>query len=141
MSSLTILNHVDDLYDSNNRLHVYEDVYSSGTRINWNQRCFDEDIVPACAAIFVHNLPADCFNEKKIRLSKAPLAFLLNLCDALQQWERPSQDNPSGFDSSSFDIELADDHLIFKAEMSDNDKEGIRKEIKQYLSRPKVTVV
>ena len=52
---------------------------------NWFVSIFPYEILPACHAISVHNLG---FEDFKIGLSTYPYAFLLTLCDVLQDWRR-----------------------------------------------------
>ncbi len=74
LSALTVLYLVDLMYRKNSR---------------WDQEKFENDIVSACSAIFLHNLSDDAF--EKIDKNKAPLPYLLKLCDELQTWDRPDQ--------------------------------------------------
>jgi hypothetical protein len=140
ISSLAVLNVIDALYQMNNPRRVYENVYQNTGDINWNQLYFDKDIVPACSAIYIHNLPTRCFTESKIELSKAPLAFLLKLADSLQQWERPSLHNRTGFASSDFDIDIENGQLILHTTIPEDLKIKIRNEISEYLIEPCVEV-
>lgn len=52
-----------------------------------------KDIAPALKAIVQHNEPVD-----EVKASQDPLAFLLFLCDRLQEWERPRAED--GFRTS-----------------------------------------
>jgi DNA-binding transcriptional regulator YiaG len=51
----------------------------------WLFETFEPEIIPACHAISIHNLKID---YEKISLSQSPFAFLLVLCDTIQDWER-----------------------------------------------------
>lgn len=64
---------------------------------NFNQKYFAEDVVSACAAIYIHDLPAGSFSDSKIDRSQARLPWLLKLSDCLQEWERPSEDDADGY--------------------------------------------
>ncbi len=81
LSALTVLYLVDLMYQKNNPQRI--DDY------DWKQKDFENHIVSACSAIFLHNLSDDAF-EKMNRI-KAPLPYLLKLCDELQTWDRPDQ--------------------------------------------------
>lgn len=105
ISSLVLLNSIDLLYRKNN----YED------------EKFKRIIVPACAAIYIHDRKSKYFT-KKINRSKAPIAFLLRLSDCLQEWERPNFENPNGLLATRFDIEIKDNQLIFNYTISDDNK-------------------
>ena len=52
---------------------------------DWLFDTFEPDIIPACHAIAIHNLKID---YERISLSQSPFAFLLILCDNIQDWER-----------------------------------------------------
>jgi hypothetical protein len=93
LSSLIILNVIDAMYQKHNPGREHRDIFDNN--FNWNQENFDEYIIPACSAIFIHNLPKRCFAHAKIKLCDAPVAFLLKLSDCLQEWERPSFKNDS----------------------------------------------
>ena len=60
MSSLSVLYVIDLMYQKYNPVREYRDIYDP-PGIIWNQSYFENDVVSACAAIFVHNLPAHCF--------------------------------------------------------------------------------
>ena len=56
---------------------------------NWFLNAFPRDVLPACHAIALHALPQpDLDAIGGISLSKCPYAFLLALCDAIQDWQR-----------------------------------------------------
>lgn len=97
---------------------------------SWCRKDFYKDIVPACSAIFIHDLPPECECSKtaKIDPSKAPLAFLLRLSDCLQDWERPLKCNLNGFSDDQYDIDIDGCKLIFT--IKDKDQyERIKEEI------------
>ena len=59
-------------------------------RIAKDDRNIDPDeYLPVVRAIGLHNL------RKPVRFSKDPLAFLLILCDTIQEWNRPRLDYPT----------------------------------------------
>ena len=120
LSSLTILHIIDAMYQKHNPKKTYLDeiwhgIKSSLTKLHriyamhqehnpkredddvdvdsssWKRDYLKEDIVPACSAIFIHNLPKRCFARKKIDFHEAPLAFLLRVSDSLQEWERQQE--------------------------------------------------
>jgi hypothetical protein len=141
ISSLAVLYVVDLMYQKYNPCREYKDKFTrAGSNINWNQKYFDNDIVPACTAIYIHALPTRCFSTAKIDLERAPLAFLLKLSDSLQEWERPSNKIPSGLSSDNFDIAVADDHIVFNINDSDEVKSKIRGELSDYLKNPLVKI-
>ncbi len=130
ISSLSVLYVIDMLYRKYNPAQGYEDVLDP-LGVNWNQRDFDNEVVPACSAIFVHNIPAQCFQDARIDCKQAPLPFLLCLSDSLQDWDRPSggdQGNPS----SQYEIKIAENRLIFRVHNSER-KEKIAQDISSCL--------
>lgn len=129
ISSLATIYVIDLMYQKYNPERIYKDICAMGDNINWSQFYFENDIVPACSAIYIHNLPTRCFTGKKIDPCKAPLAFLLKVSDSLQQWERPSHDNQTGFSTDDFDIKIEDRNLILQANIPSREKEDIQEEI------------
>jgi len=119
ISSLSVLYMIDLLYQQE----------------KWDQRDFENDVVPACAAIFVHNLPTRCFESAKLDQNRAALPYLLRLSDCLQDWERPSAENHEGLSDSGFDIDAQDGRLIFKVAYP-NRRHKIMKEIESVISDP-----
>jgi len=127
ISSLTVLYIVDLLYQKNNSDQ------SNNQNDGWNRKYFYNDIVPACSAIFIHDLPKECFSKKnQINPSKAPLAFLLRLSDCLQDWDRPSKNNRTGFSDDQYDIDISNNRLTFTVEDKDQ-RAKIYKEISETL--------
>ncbi len=155
ISSLAILYLIDLMYQKYNPKRKYSDIYAKGSNINWNQTFFESDVVSACSAIYIHNLPNKCFADAKIDRSKAPVAFLLKLSDCLQEWERPSLTNSNGDSATKsdclqewerpsltnsngdsatkFDIMIDNDQLIFHADIPACKKKKIKDEISSTL--------
>ncbi len=129
ISGLILLHILDLMYQKNNPSRSHTDTYHNNSNVNWSQRHFEEDIVSACAAVFVHNLKAIYFNEAKIIRDKAPLAFLLRLSDAMQDWERPTLNNPTGTPADKYDIYIENRQLIFKCDTHYDRRNIIEKEI------------
>jgi hypothetical protein len=127
ISSLSVLYIIDMMYQKYNPRRTYEDIYYP-PGINWNQSCFENYVVPACAAIFVHNLPERCFGSAKLDRNRATLPYLLRLSDCLQDWEKPSANNPTGFPDSHFDIYTTSGRLVFRVTDSDR-RDRIEQEI------------
>jgi hypothetical protein len=139
ISALSVLKVIDCLYQKNNPMREYNSLLSDGG-VNWDQMNFECDIVPACAAVFIHNLSGDYFLDNKIVAKKAPLVFLLKLSDSLQNWERPSKENPAGSLNTMYDIGVEDNKLIFKVE-NDADRGRIEAEIDSTLKKEKLEIV
>lgn len=59
------------------------------TNFSWGN--LEKYILPACEAILLHNTPTNYLNKpsKKVDFSKNKYAFLLILCDTIQNWSRP----------------------------------------------------
>jgi hypothetical protein len=52
---------------------------------NWFYETFPLEVLPACHAMALHSLES---NGMKASLAKCPYAFLLQLCDTIQDWQR-----------------------------------------------------
>lgn len=139
ISSLSILNVLDSMYQKNNpkREHKYINVNNS----DCNQSHFEKDIVSACSAIFIHSLDEKYFQEAKIDRDKAPIAFLLKLADALQEYERPSALKERFFSSNQFNLKFEENKLKLSANIPSDKKQKIRKEIKDYLIADDVEII
>lgn len=133
ISSLSILYLIDMMYQKYNPKREFKNVWTDRGKINFNQRYFEEDVVSACTAIYIHNLPKEYFIHGKIDRRKTPLAFLLKLSDCLQEWERPSKENQTGFLANKFGIEISKTKLIFHADIPDDKKKKIIDDISSCL--------
>ena len=132
LSSLAVLNVIDLMYQEYNPNRIHEDIVRNG--FNFNQEIFENHVVPACSAIYIHNLPPECF-KNEISQNDAPVAFLLRLSDCLQDWGRPSGENIDGFSPNHFDIEFNDSDLILNVNIPDDvDKDERIKNIKKDIS-------
>ncbi len=138
ISSLSVLYIIDLMYHKYNPKREYKDIRDY-TGITWNQSYFDNDVIPACAAIFVHHLPRRCFSSAKLVREQAPLAFLLKLSDCLQDWDRPLADHPSGIPNSEFDIKITNEKLVFTV-ADKSSREKIADEVVSSLIAPDVEV-
>lgn len=140
LSGLALMLVLDMLYQKYNPKREYKDIYPPSSNINFNQRFFENDIVSACSAVFIHNLDVGYFADTKITRSNAPLAFLLRLSDSLQDWERPSQYDPHGIPADRYDIRVEDGKLVFKCDIPADRKERIQYGIHSVLDAPDVVV-
>lgn len=138
ISSLTILYVIDLMYHIYNPGRNHHNIYEPSD-INWNQSYFENDVVPACTAIFIHNLDTRCFTTTPLNRERAPLAFLLRLSDCLQDWQRPSASNPRGIPNSRYDIEIDGNRLIFTVADEDR-RDKIKDEIASSLVAPDIVV-
>ncbi len=130
MSALSLIRVVDLMYQKYNPKRERKDVFASDDwNVNWNQEYFYQDVIPATAAIFLHNLPAEVFNGTKLEISQAPLAYLLRLCDSIQDWERPSELFKEGFPGENYEIDFTSDVLVLHTALSDDRKKKIESDI------------
>jgi len=139
ISSLTLLNYIDLFYQECNPERVRRFTPDPKSGADCNQEYFEKDIVAACSAIFLHNLPKDSFSETKICLS-APLPFLLKLSDILQEWERPSLENERGYPSEDFDIAIEGKKLIVTANIPEDRKQKMKEEIDSSLDCSEIEI-
>ncbi|MCZ7404426.1 MAG: hypothetical protein O8C67_05790 [Candidatus Methanoperedens sp.] len=126
LSALTVLLLVDRMYEKKNPDRKKQTVIN-GDYIDWNQEDFENHIVSACSAIFVHNLSKDAF--KKIKKDKAPLPYLLKLCDELQTWQRPKNGLPNGDPPEKYSISIQSEKIIFKVKGEKDDADNISRKI------------
>jgi hypothetical protein len=73
LSSLVLLQAIDILYQKHNPQRENRPIRIG--EIDFNEKYFQEDVVSACSAIFVHNLPLEAFKASKIDSSDAPFPF------------------------------------------------------------------
>lgn len=121
-------------------LHLIDLMYSQSPE--WHQSSFQTDIVPVCAAIFLHALkPSDGW-EKGVEISPAhaPLAFLLKLSDSLQEWDRPRGKNRQYYSASDFDINIENGKLVFHTERHPDVKDHILKDLRGILDLSSVEI-
>lgn len=141
MSSLILLYTIDQVYQAHNPERKYGNFYvevriaEENFYLNCSQDIFDGDIIDACAAIFVHNLPEKCFESKKINLTKAKLAYLLKLSDELQDWNRTVFQNNYSNPSEQYDLNVIDNRLLVRI------MEDFSTKINKYLAPQDLIVV
>jgi hypothetical protein len=115
ISGLSVLKVVDMMYRKYNPKREHRRICLPGSYTDWDERFFENEVVPACAAIFLHNLPTATLGVAKVDRDRSPLLFLLKLADCLQDWQRPSQQKLEGEPAEGYDISMADSTLVFKA--------------------------
>ena len=76
----------------------------------WNEEDFNKYIINACSAIFIHNLR---INKFIWNFNDFPLASLLKICDELQDWDRPTEENIKGNSPKDYDLKFKKDGIIF----------------------------
>ena len=120
MSSLILLYTLDQVYQKynperkNGDCNVFVKIEQDTIFLNCSQDVFDEDITNVCAAIFIHNLDEKCFENKKIEMKNAKLAYLLKLSDELQDWNRTVFENHASNPSELFDITIRNSKLLIR---------------------------
>jgi hypothetical protein len=113
LGALLVLRSIDLLYNIHNPRDIDTDWELQTTygehseRVGWGRNHFDEEIVDACAAISLHNLVEDIPNLE-INYENSRLAFLLILCDTIQEWDRFSP-GQRVYDPHSVSIDFQDD--------------------------------
>jgi hypothetical protein len=80
--------------------------------LDFNYQFFTTDIIDACSALFIHNISLKYPYINKVDFSKAPLLFLLYLCDTLQEWDRYSE-KKAIYSGNEFDIECKNNKISF----------------------------
>jgi len=138
ISSLAILYIIDLMYQKCNPKREHSDIIYNN--VNCNQTYFEKDVISACSAIYIHNLPSRCFARTKIDRLKAPVAFLLKLSDCLQDWERPSFSDQRGLPATQYDITIGNNRLFFRAKIPSDRKDKIKDEIFACLDAPDVQI-
>lgn len=136
ISALAQLKIIDAMYDNNNPNRDKKSVVVGD--LDFNQQNFENDIVTASTAIFIHNIDIayDGFKEK-IDFKKAPIAFLLFLCDTFQEWDRYAQKRKI-FPGNHFDISCDNNSIILT--VPDELYEDIFTKIKTRLSGFPITL-
>lgn len=138
ISALAVLKVIDMLYSKANPEREHRDIVIG--IVNWNQMWLETDVVQACTAIFLHNLENFRFVETPVRADRAPVAFLLRLADTLQEWERPSGEQPDGHSPDLFDIDISSDKLVYKTGIANGIKQGLRATLDQTLADHNVII-
>lgn len=105
-------------------------------KTNWNPAYFYFPVVDSASSILLHNyykhtLMKDPFNLSQMNAEQHPIAYLLILCDELQEWNRESygkmdfkKDTPIDFDLFIDNLEL---EIKYKYEKENDDKEFLDK--------------
>ncbi len=113
VGALGLLRLLDRLYHEHNPRRLKKERFHD--LVDWNEKHFEDDIVSACSAIFIHNLDATWFRGAKIDPEVAPLPFLLKLSDSLQDWGRHSESDPDGIPAEEYDIDIINHKIMFRA--------------------------
>jgi hypothetical protein len=111
LSALITINLIDSLYGKNNPQHARQ---KNIDQIDWGRDCFEEQILPAVAAIGLHDI---LDRVESISLEDSPVAYFLVLSDALQQWNR-YQPRKRICSPSSLFLEVQDSQILCKLTVS-----------------------
>ena len=104
ISALAQMKVMDSIYQKNNPERARKRIEIDG--LDYNQKFFENDITDASSAIFIHNIDLKYPGmNKKINFKKAPIAFLLYLCDNIQDWDRYSRIKKKIYSGEGFNIE------------------------------------
>lgn len=109
-SAIILLDTLDCIYEKKNPNREHRDVIEGN--INSNEYIFENEIVDACSAIFLHNLPRESFSPGTIKIELTPIAYLLKICDVLQDWDRPYKGS-NGIPADLYDIKIVDNGINF----------------------------
>jgi len=106
-SSLTLLHIIDRMYEHINARRVHRECFAQYAALlsDFNEDFFDRDVLSACAAILLHTARLDG-QTGLVAMPESRLAYLLRLCDTLQEWDRPGLREPHGLDPDYFEIRL-----------------------------------
>lgn len=138
-SALCVLSVLDMMYQRYNPDREYRHIPGKHYHLNFDQSYFENDIVSACTAIFLHNLPPRCFEKARIDKNRTPVCFLLKLCDVLQEWERPSGKDGRGFPGEEFAIEITEG--VLKYFVPSNRKKRIYNGIENILEMDGIEII
>jgi len=113
-SSLTVLYIAAALYNKNNREKNRHDIVVDN--FNFNYTFFENDLLNACTAIFLHNFK---LITPRMTMKYSRCAYLLKLCDALQNWSRPKNMDLSSVSPNNYSILIQNNQLYFTAPKSE----------------------
>ncbi len=109
IGALAQLKVLDILYYSRNPKGTKKRSIING--LDYDQRIFDSGIVSASTAIFLHNIDRKYLGfKKKINFKLAPIAFLLFLCDTIQEWDRYAE-HRDVYSGNDFGLECAENSI------------------------------
>jgi hypothetical protein len=88
LSSLIVTKVIDYLYHEKN--HDRSETKLDDFDVDWGWSCFRTQILDAAAAISIHDILGK-YQRTRLSANKQCVAYLLVLCDTIQQWDRPQQ--------------------------------------------------
>lgn len=107
LSALITINLIDSLYEKNNEEHEEHRIIDG---VDWGKYCFETQVLPAVAAISLHDILDDV---ESISLEDSRIAYFLVLSDNLQQWNR-YQPGRKACSPSSVNIEFCNSQILCK---------------------------
>jgi hypothetical protein len=134
------LNVVDDLYQEKNPQRKRGYISDENNNV-WSQDTFENEIVSVASSIFLHNLNKDFFSKKKIVVKKSYTAFLLRLCDTLQEWERPYADPRDMIPADAFSLELEKGKVILKIEGKYALVDALQRKVDEVIEGCKIVIM
>lgn len=88
LSSLIVTKVIDNLYYEKN--HDRSETELDRYNVDWGWGCFKTQILDAVAAISIHDILGK-YQRARLSANEQGVAYLLVLCDTIQQWDRPQQ--------------------------------------------------
>jgi hypothetical protein len=128
VSALYVLNIIDSIYYKKNENKLDRKMIEG---IDWGAVCYDSQIIDAVSAIMIHDILHEVDN---ISFDTTPIAYLLVLCDTLQEWNRPSRKRKV-YNTGSIRLDFHIDKIICQLNYSKKDVKKIRMICKKLHSR------
>ena len=125
LSALVVLNIVDALFFHNNPHNLKKHDWDGP--IDWSINWFYRDNLDAASAIAVHNLPLNKLGSR-ISFEKAPLLYLLLLCDSLQIWDRYSP-KKLACGPNSIKMEFKENKIICNLKLPDEEFQEVKNDV------------
>lgn len=143
VSAIVLLNLLDCIYQKHNPNRKPERITDAGK--NYDQRIFENDLVSVCTSIFIHNVDQGYLDKNPIKIdyNNAPLAFLLSLCDKIQEWDRPGSElsEKEVYGPEKFQIEVENNKLTMSMDIEEDRKKDIKNEINQTLTGLDIEII
>ena len=98
LSAFTVLEQLNKLY----------------VELGQSEQEFKSHVVPACSAIFLHNLHPSRLNKRFNGEDNSQVALLLKMVDCFQDWWRPQQDHPEGFSADNYQLVFDASEVLYR---------------------------
>ena len=126
LSAMIVLGIIDSLYAEKNPERASSKEVDG---IDWGKSCFDTQILDAVSAICLH----DVLDElDQIHFENSPIAYLLVLCDALQQWNRYAP-KLGIYNPMSVEIVIFQDNIVCKLALPPSRFREIQKTVRDKI--------